>query len=123
MNAEQHIKELERTLQGVNSKLGKILPAVTDPEFSHADVRQAVVEAEKQSRWNTTPLPGDPEGYDFAVARAQLRAKEQGEPFVVAQDEDGSTVLVMPKSRFQKEHPFDLSDKDVIYDTSAAETR
>jgi len=108
--------ELEKLLAQVNTDLKAILPVVMEPTFTDSAVRKAVQEAERMSRWKRC----DPDGsaYDYAVSRADIRAKTEGEPFVVA--DDGVTLIIMSKARLVKERPFGLTAKQVVYETSKA---
>lgn len=108
--------ELERILAQVNAGLNKILPAVTDPAFTNGDVRKAVEELERVSRWRRDMVPDDQSGYDYAKARAEIKAKETGEVVVVAKKGDG-TLVVVPKARLLKEKPFGLDEKSIIHET------
>lgn len=110
--------ELERILAQVNAGLNKILPAVTDPAFTNDDVRKAVEELERVSRWRRDRVPDDQSGYAYAKARAEIKAKETGEVVVVAKKDDAEgTLVVVPKARLLKEKPFGLDEKNIIYET------
>lgn len=113
--SEEKLAEVERLLVRVNLELQKLL---LDPTFTAADPRKKVAEIERLSRWKryTTPESQDP--FAFAAMRAEVKAKENGEPFVVAETEDRKNLVCIPKSRFEKEAPFGLNGTHVVYDTS-----
>lgn len=117
---EEMVTELERLLAQVNTALRAILPSVTDTAFTDSDVRKAVQEAERVSRWTRTKLPRDESGYDYAIARAQIKAQVYGESFVVAEKGDDLTLLVVSKARLLKEKPFGLGENEIVYETTKA---
>lgn len=118
---EELVGQLELLIGQVNVRLKRILPAVMDPAFTDSDVRNAVLAAERLSRWKRSALADGREGYDFAVSRATVKAKEYGEPFVVAEKPDGMTVVVVSKARFLNEKPFGLDRKHVVFETGKPE--
>lgn len=120
MVPEKLVLELERLLGQVNAELQRILPSVQDPAFTDSDVRKAIQSAERLSRWKRTLLPDDPSGLDYAKTRAEAKAKEHGESFVVVEPVDGSTLVVVSKGRLLRDKPFGLDIKDVVYETSKA---
>lgn len=113
--SDEKAQLLERLLAQVNADLRRIVPLVTDPAFVDSDVRDVVVRAEKTSRYATRPLAPGQAGYDFAFARAEAKARAEGEDFVVVEKDGGDTLVVMPKTRLLKERPFGLGERDVIY--------
>jgi hypothetical protein len=123
---EEIVRELERILKEINANLKQILPTVTKDTFTDSYVRDVIQEAERLSRWKRTPLPDDgprewsPRQGDYAITRANAKAKEYGEPFVIAEKDDGQTIVIMPKSRLLKKQPFGLTVKNVIYETDKA---
>ena len=119
-DSAEKIKVLERLLVNVNLELKAILPAVTDPGFTDSDVRDSVIRAEKASRYVCYRIPAGREGYDHAFARAEAKAKQNGEVFVVASKEGVETFVIMPKSRLMAEQPFGLGEEDVIYTSTGA---
>ena len=117
MKHEDTILELERILEQVNTKLKEILPDVKKPSFIDSDVRirKAVHEAERLSRWKRGYFESDVDGLKYAIEKAKLKAKEYGEPFIVAADE--ARLVLVPKARFLKDKPFGLGPKDVVFET------
>lgn len=125
-NPEEIVRELERILKEINIKLKRILPTVIADAFADSHVRDVIQEAERLSRWKRTPLPNDgprewsPRQGDYAITRANAKAKEYGEPFVVVEKDDGLTIIVISKSRLLSEKPFGLTEKDIIFETDKA---
>lgn len=117
---EQLLEQLERLLGQINAELKQILPTVTDPAFTDSDVRKAIQKVERLSRWRRSSAPGGPEGYDVAAAKAHAKAKEYGEPFVVAETDDGQSLVVISKARLLEEKPFGLDEKNICYETEKA---
>src|SRR4029077_15899512 len=118
---DETLKELEKILKEINLNLKSILPTVTDPEL-----KKAIQKTEFLSRWKRTsyenegPREWTPRDSEYAIARANMMAKEHGEPFVIAEKDDGTTTLIVSKSRLLKEKPFGLLESNIIYETSKA---
>lgn len=53
---------------------------------------------------------------DDAVARALAKAKETGEPVVIAVADTGPMVIAR-RAAFEKEHPFNMGPEHIIFDT------
>lgn len=98
-------RELERLLSSINLELKQILPKIADPE-----IRKVIEKVENISRWKRHE---DPQGYDFAFARAKAKAQEQGEPFVVVGNDE--QLVVVSRKRLLEEKPFGYTEKDVLY--------
>lgn len=107
---EETVLELEKILERVSGMLKAILPSVKDP-----DVRKALKEAELMSRWKRGTVPAGEPGYQYAITRAKIRAKEHAEPFVVAEKADG-TLVVIKKARLLSEKPYGLTEKEIVYE-------
>lgn len=120
VNSKETVLELERILEAINTNLKKVLPAIEENPAADPNTLKILKETEILSRWKRTPLPGDQAGYDYAIARAQIKAKEHGESFVVLEKDAGQTVVVVSKSRLLKEKPFGLTEKSIIFETGKA---
>lgn len=113
---EEDSFERGKALERIHSMLKKVLPKVTDSE-----VKKVIQEAILQSRiiYLNYPIPkgmlADEAAIAAAVSRAKEKAKEDGEPSVVAVLP--SRVLITRRSRLRKERPFGASLKDVIFDS------
>jgi hypothetical protein len=107
---EEKLANVESLLIRINLELQKLL---TDCPHT---LKDRVVAIERLSRYKRLQIPNDQDPYAFAAPRADLKAKEYGQPFVVA--DTGDTLVTISKERFQKEAPYGLSEKDVVYDTS-----
>lgn len=118
-NLEANVVPLESLLARVNSKLKELLPLVEDPSFADSDVRKAIQEVERLSRWKRYPIPGGNEGFSIAAGRAKIKAKENREPFVVLERTDGALVVVS-KARLLNEKPFGLDEKRIVFETDKA---
>jgi hypothetical protein len=117
---EENLKELEKIIKEINLNLKSILPTITDP-----DLKKAIQKTEWLSRWKRTsldigPREWSPRNFEYAMARADMKAKEQGEPFVIAEKDDGATTLIVSKSRLLKETPFGLTEANIIYESDKA---
>lgn len=119
-SSDEKVQVLERLLAKVNADLKRIVPLVTDPAFVDSDVRDAVVRAEKLSRWAVIPLAAGQEGFAFAFARAKMKAEAEGKAFVVIEKDGGDTLVVMPRDRLLEERPFGLGEENVIYTATGA---
>ena len=96
MNADQeYVQELRRILARVNEGLKHVLTDIKDPK-----IRAAVERLEKSSRWKRTCFPTGEESFTFAIERAKMRAKDEGEPFVIAQRGPTQRLVLIAKRRF-----------------------
>ncbi len=116
MSDEEDVQELRRILVRINEGLKQVLTVVKDPK-----IRAAVERLEKLSRWEKTRFPTGQESFTFAIERAKMRAKDEGEPFVIAQRGPTQRLVLIAKRRFYEEHPFGLQGEHVIYDTDPAQ--
>lgn len=111
---------LERLLANVNAELRRALALVADaPAIAASEVGRSIVTAEKMSRYQCLPLPRGREGYDYAFARADLKAKVNGETFVVLEKDRGDSLIVMPKARLLSARPFGLGEENIIHTAEA----
>lgn len=116
MSDQEYVQELSRILIRVNDGLKHVLTVVKDPK-----IRADVERLEKLSRHKRTRFSTGQETFTFAIERAKIRAKEEGEPFVIAQRDPTHRLVLIAKRRFYEEHPFELQGEHVIYDTDPAQ--
>jgi hypothetical protein len=120
IDSDKKVELLKQLLSRIGLELRTIMPTVTG-SFTDPDVRDAIVRAEKLSRYAESFVEDGREGLAVAFARADEKARTQNERFVVAGSEVSTGALVvMSKARFLEEHPFGLEEKDVIYTTGGS---
>lgn len=113
-------EEFERIIERVNEMLTKALPKITNAEAKKI-VEEAVAQTKLRYLDPGYELDDEPEvlwkkAVDVSISRADARAKADGTPWVVLQTDDNKMIIIK-RSRFEKEHPFRTTQKDVVYDT------
>lgn len=117
---DEKLPVLEHLLANVNAELLRAAALIAaDPALAASEAGRSLVNAEKVSRYRRLPLPRGRQGYDYAFARADLKAKHNGETFVVLEKAGDDSLIVMPKARLLSERPFGLGEQDIIHTAEA----
>jgi hypothetical protein len=119
IDSDKKVELLKQLLSRIGLELRTIMPTVTG-SFTDPDVRDAIVRAEKLSRYAESFVGAGREGLLVAFARADRKADVQSECFVVAGSKAGTgPLVVISKARFLEERPFGFGRKDIIYTTDS----
>jgi hypothetical protein len=105
------VTEMERILTRVNDGLKSLLKK--NLELPAFNVRKALVELERLSRWKREYAGSD--WMAKAIEKAEAKAKEYGEPTVVVKALGGSKLIVVTRKRFKEDLPFGATERDIIY--------
>jgi hypothetical protein len=111
-------EELEKILARIKKEVELVLPEVKDPK-----VKKALEGIVKLSTFKRVCVEDGAEGYKFAMKRADLKAEERGEVFVVAEEGSASRIIVCSKARLLKDSPYGLKEKNIIYSTDGKVNR